>query len=78
MRFFPQVNYLALLVALGTDREIAERIERAGFDAPPLKTIQGWRTRHAIPGRWAPLLISFAIDEKLLKNVSALIAKKAA
>ena len=73
----PKWNWLALIVALGTDRDIADRIVAAGFDPPPIKTIAGWRTRRSIPSKWAPLMIKIAIDDRLLKSVGALLQKAA-
>jgi hypothetical protein len=62
-----------LVIALGgTDREVAEAIRAEGFDAPPLRTIEGWRLRDSVPGRWAPLLIEIAMRRGLLKKVSHL------
>ena len=60
------------MVALGSDREIADRISAMGFDPPPPKTIGGWRFRGSIPARWSPLLIQMALNEGLLKNLWAL------
>jgi hypothetical protein len=73
----PCVNYLALLSFLGSDRDIEDRIRRAGFVSPPIKTIQGWRTRASVPGKWAPILISMALRDGTLKSVDSLIEKLA-
>ena len=68
----PRWQYRELVVALGSDDEVAQLIRAAGYNPPPVKTVAGWRARNSVSAKWAPLLIDFAIKRKILPGVAAL------
>jgi hypothetical protein len=72
-RNYPIYKYRALIAAIGTDGEVQELLASCGFEAPPLATIRGWRTRNSVPARWAPLLITQAMTSGRLKDTAALL-----
>lgn len=65
-------RYRELIIALGGEHEIIKKIEALGFFPPPFDTIKGWRTRGCIPGKWLPVVLKIAFDERALSGVDAL------
>lgn len=72
----PVWRYYDLLMMLGSANEIRLMIQKKGYEAPPEDTVQGWRNRNSIPGKWVPILIQLAVDKGVIKSIDDL--KKAA
>jgi hypothetical protein len=67
-RRYPEYDYRLLLKAMGSDKDIQDAITAYGFEPPPIGSIRGWRVRNSIPGRWVPLLMSWAGQQGLIND----------
>ena len=68
----PSWKYRELVAALGGDGAVADLIDQAGFEPPPIKTIGGWRVRNSVPATYLPLLIEAAFERDLMTKWSQL------
>lgn len=72
-RLYPEYDFRTLLAAIGNDKTVADLISSYGYEAPPIASIRGWRSRNSIPSRWAFLLLSWAIENGVVKTPEKLI-----
>lgn len=72
-RRHPENKFRELLDSIGNDKEIAALIEQHGYEAPPLASIRGWRSRNSVPSKWVPLLIWWAMKTDVVDDVRKLI-----
>ena len=72
-RIYPELKVKELLDAIGSDKQIAELLRSFGYEAPPLASIRGWRSRNSIPVRWLPLLMGWAMDRGDLQKPEQLV-----
>lgn len=74
----PSWDFYNLLDRLGSVADVRQIIDEAGYNVPPRETVQGWRSRNAVPGCWVPVLIQVGLDRGLINRVDdLLIAGKA-
>lgn len=67
-RRYPEYDFRLLLTAIGTNKDVQDAIRSYGFEPPPPGSISGWRARNSIPGRWVPLLVSWAGQNGLING----------
>lgn len=72
-RVYPELKVKELLDAIGSDRQIAALLRSYGYEAPPLASIRGWRSRNSIPSRWVPLLVGWAMERGDIKKPEQLV-----
>ena len=72
----PEWRYKDLLVGLGTSGEVRALLKDKGYAPPPEDTVQGWKNRNSIPGKWVPVLIELAIEKGIVRDVSQLKPKR--
>ena len=72
----PAWSFKNLLMVLGTAKEIQELLRQRGYHPPPEDTIQGWRNRNSIPGKWVPVFIQMGIDRKFIADIDGLKPKE--
>jgi hypothetical protein len=72
-RVYPELKVKELLDAIGTDKEIAELLRSYGYEAPPLPSIRGWRSRNSVPVVWLPILMDWAINKGEIKKPEQLV-----
>jgi hypothetical protein len=72
-RLYPEHDFKTLLAAIGSDKDVATLIRDYGYEAPPLASIRGWRSRNSIPSRWVPLLVGWAMQKGVMKTPETLI-----
>lgn len=72
----PNWRYHEVLTALGTADEIKWMMFGKGYEPPPEDTIQGWRNRNSIPGKWVPVIIELATDKGIINTLSDLKPEK--
>lgn len=68
----PTWLYRDLLMFLGTAKDIQRMLRAEGYEPPPEDTIQGWRNRNSIPGKWAPVVIQLGLARGVLGKVADL------
>lgn len=62
-RRYPEGKWVELLASIGSNEDVANVLLAAGYDTPPLGSIQGWRTRKSVPTRWVPVLLEWAMAQ---------------
>lgn len=72
-RLYPEYDFRTLLAAIGNDKAVSDLIASYGYEAPPIASIRGWRSRNSIPSRWALLLLAWAMEKGVVKNPETLI-----
>jgi hypothetical protein len=65
----PEWKYKQILDRIGSAAAITTRLQDKGYQSPPEETIQGWKTRNSIPGKWVPVILELAFDDKIIKNL---------
>ena len=73
----PLWRYYDLLILLGTANEIRGMLQDKGYTPPPEDTVQGWRNRNSIPGKWVPVMLQLAVEKGFIKSIDDLRAKAA-
>jgi hypothetical protein len=68
----PSWLFKNLLTILGSTGDIRSMLYDKGFFPPPDDTIQGWRNRNSIPGKWVPVLIQLGIERGFLRDINDL------
>lgn len=68
----PEWRYKDLLTALGTAKEVQALLVAKGYETVPEDTIQGWRTRNSIPGKWVPILVQMGVERKFIGGINDL------
>jgi hypothetical protein len=68
----PEWLYRDLLVGLGTSGDVRALLEAKGYQPPPEDTVQGWKNRNSIPGKWVPVLVELGIEKGIFKDVGGL------
>ena len=71
----PEWRYRDLLFILGSAKDIQRLLLEAGYMPPPEDTIQGWKTRNSIPGRWVPVIVQMGIDREFIRDLRDLKPK---
>lgn len=61
LRNTPVWRYREILSQLGDNQDISRTIMAYGFDPPSEPSIQSWRVRNSIPGKWLPLIVDIAL-----------------
>ena len=72
----PEWRYRDLLVGLGTSGDVRALLKEKGYQPPPEDTVQGWKNRNSIPGKWVPILLELGIEKGLFKDVAGLKPKR--
>jgi len=72
-RNYPAYKFKTFIAAFGNNAEIQDIIRDSGFEPPPIATIQGWRDRNSIPGKWLPILLMYAVSTGFLPDIGTLI-----
>ena len=68
----PAWRYYDLLILLGSANEIRRMLEAKGYKPPPENTVQGWRNRNSIPGKWVPVMLQLAVEKGFIKDIDDL------
>ena len=68
----PAWRFDDLLLGLGTDGLVADKLVQRGYPKVPANSITGWRLRNSIPPFWVPIIIQLGLDEKLIKRIEDL------
>lgn len=68
----PDWRFREILKALGTADEIKWMFFGKGFEPPPEDTIQGWRNRNSIPGKWLPVILDLAAERGIITTLADL------
>ena len=70
--YTPEWRFKHILRSLGTADDIRWLLFGKGYTPPPEDTIQGWRNRNSIPGKWVPVIIELAQEKRLIRDVADL------
>jgi hypothetical protein len=68
----PKWRFDELILGLGFESQIVEKLVRRGYPRVPASSIIGWRSRNSIPPIWLPVFIQMGLDEKLITNIEDL------
>jgi len=74
----PEWRFKDILMYLGTAGDIRNLLKAKGYQPPPEDTVQGWRNRNSIPGKWVPVLIELAIERQMIRDIDDLKPLKGA
>lgn len=73
--YTPEWRFRSVLKSLGTADDIRWMIFGKGYTPPLEDTIQGWRNRNSVPGKWVPVIIEIALDKQIIHRLSDLKQK---
>ena len=68
----PAWRFGELIVGLGHEKVIVEKLVARGYPRVPDNSVLGWRLRNSIPSFWVPVFLQMGLEAKLIKNIEDL------